>query len=265
MRPSIFAHHWDSPTQRLNLVRSNGFLANFDSFVGTYYRQLTEAWGANQTKEYQERGGRAQSMKATFQEYAFHQRILARDDPVAFASFAEWLYVPLVQDVSKRAGSRADAMLVEEAVGGALLDYHDHPDRYDPGRAGLRSYLCMAAYRDFQNAQAKEQRLQCHQQSLSDAAHPAWEIGEIQEMVDGQAQAEEIWNFIAHIFPDPTEHSIVTLIINDVHASEPYAQLLGLCDLPHDECVRQVQRIKYRITKRLRRNIAKQYDRRGET
>lgn len=56
-------------------------------------------------------------MKATIQEYDFHQRILARDDPIAFAALADWLYNPLVQDVRKRAGINADPMLVEEADG----------------------------------------------------------------------------------------------------------------------------------------------------
>ena len=64
-------------------------------------------------------------MKATIQEFDFHQRILARDDPIAFAALAEWLYNPLVQDVRKRAGIDADPVLVEEAVGEALLNYHD--------------------------------------------------------------------------------------------------------------------------------------------
>src|SRR6266516_3174937 len=31
-------------------------------------------------------------MKATAEEYDFHQRILARDDPIAFAAFAELFY-----------------------------------------------------------------------------------------------------------------------------------------------------------------------------
>jgi hypothetical protein len=159
-------------------------------------------------------------MKATSDEYAVHQRILARDDPVAFAAFAEKQYVPLFQDVCRRVGSKADAMLIEEAVGQALLDYHDHPERYDPERAALHSYLCMAAFRDFQNAQAKEQRLQRHQLLLSDPTFPQWEIATASEQdidqVDGQAEAEEIWKLIDAMFPDPTERRIVLLIINNI-------------------------------------------------
>jgi hypothetical protein len=205
-------------------------------------------------------------MKATAQEYAFHQRILARDDPVAFAACAEWLYSPLLKDVSKRAGMYADPILVEEAVGQALLDYHDYPERYDPARAGLESYLGMAAYRDFQNAQAKEQRRQNHQLFLSDPVVSAWEVAASQDTdsVNGQAQAEELWNLIDSIFPDPIDRRIVVLIVNNVHSPDPYAQLLGLCDLPYDQRVKQVQRVKYRIARRLRRNVAKQYYREKE-
>ncbi len=172
-------------------------------------------------------------MKATAEEYDFHQRILARDDPVAFAALAEWLYNPLVQDVRRRAGSHADPALVEEAVGEALLDYHDHPERYIPNRASLRSYLAMAAHRDFQNAFAKELRVSGRQVSLFDPAFREQDIVGSQEMID------------------------------KTRSPEPYAQVLGLCHLPYDERIREVRRVKYRITKRLRRGIAQQLDRIG--
>jgi DNA-directed RNA polymerase specialized sigma24 family protein len=204
-------------------------------------------------------------MKATVEEYDFHQRILARDDPVAFAALAEWLYNPLVQDVRRRAGPNADPALVEEAVGEALLDYHDHPERYIPNRASLRSYLAMAAHRDFQNAFAKELRVTGHQVSLFDPAFQVQvqEIVESQETIDSQLQEEELWQRIDEIFPDPTERRIVILILNKTRSPEPYAQVLGLCDLPYDERIREVRRVKYRITKRLRRGIAQQLDRIG--
>lgn len=199
-------------------------------------------------------------MKATVEEYDFHQRILARDDPVAFAALAERLYNPLVQDVRGRAGPHADPALVEEAVGEALLDYHDHPERYIPNRASLRSYLVMAAYRDFQNASAKERRVTGHQVSLSDPAFQVQEIVESQATIDSQLHEEELWQRIDQVFPDPTERRIVMLILNKTRSPEPYAQVLGLCDLPYEERIREVRRVKYRITKRLRRGIAQQLD-----
>ena len=207
-------------------------------------------------------------MRATAQEYDFHQRILARDDPVAFAQLAEELYSPLVQDVSRRAGSNSDSALVEEAVGQALLDYHDKPERYDPLRASLQSYLAMAAYRDFQNAQAKEQRLKVHQVSIFDPAFQEQGMTDtlgIAEMVEGRLQAEALWQLINQAFPDSTEQRVVKLIINDIRSPEPYARVLGLTSLPQDERLRQVQLAKYRITRRLRRRIAQQLHDTGGT
>ena len=204
-------------------------------------------------------------MKATVEEYDFHQRILARDDPIAFAAFAEMFYDSLLEDVRRRAGSGADPVLVEEAVGEALLDYHDSPERYDPKRARLQSYLSMAAYRDFQNASAKERRVTGHQVSLFDPAFQEQDIVESQETIDSQLQEEKLWQLIDQVFPDPTERRIVMLILNKTRSPEPYAQALGLCDLPYDERIREVRRVKYRITKRLRRGIAQKLDRIGGT
>ncbi|HEX3642497.1 MAG TPA: hypothetical protein VHV10_14495, partial [Ktedonobacteraceae bacterium] len=148
-------------------------------------------------------------MKATAQEYDFHQRILAHDDQVAFAQLAECLYFPLVQDVQQRARSHADAALIEEAAGQALLDYRDAPTRYDPDRASLRSYLAMAAYRDYQNEQAKELRMQAHQISLFDPtlqeSVESLESMELAEIIASKAQAEELWQFIQELFRDPLE------------------------------------------------------------
>ncbi len=200
-------------------------------------------------------------MKATSQEYDYHQRICARGDPTAFAEFAEWLYAPLVQDVRSRSGANADPALIEEAVAEALLDYHDVPERYDPSRASLRSYLVMAAYRDFQNAQARERRVTSHQISLFDPTLREQDVMGSQgtaEEVESQLHVEELWQLINEIFPDPTERRIVTLIINKVRSPEPYASVLGLGDLPNEERLRQIRLIKYRITRRLRRRMTQQ-------
>ena len=200
-------------------------------------------------------------MKATIQEFDFHQRILARDDPIAFAALAEWLYNPLVQNVRKRAGIDADPVLVEEAVGEALLNYHDAPEKYDPSRISLRSYLIMAAYRDFQNAWIKENRQTKYQISLFDPAFQKSEIAgsqETAEVIEHELRVEELWKFIDELFPDSTERRIVTLILNKVRSPEPYAHALGLSDVSHDDQLRQIRLVKYRITRRLRRRMAQQ-------
>ncbi len=202
-------------------------------------------------------------MKATLQEYNYHQRICARDDPIAFAELAEWLYDSLVQHVRKRAGSNADPTFVEEAVGQALLNYHDKPESFDPDRKSLKSYLAMAAYRDFQNAQAREHRLREHQVSLFDPTFRERDVMENQEAIDSQLDVEELWNIIDEAFPDPTERRIVELILNRVRSPEAYAQVLNIGALPDDERLRQVKLAKYRITRRLRRRMTRRLHRAG--
>ena len=203
-------------------------------------------------------------MQATLQEYEFHRRLCARDDPVAFAELAEWLYDTLVQDVRKRAGYQADPILVEEAVGQALLDYHDRPEGYDPGRISLRSYLVMAAYGDFRNAFARENRVQAHQVSLSELLLRRDEIAGGTDTLDEQLQVDDLWAVIDETFPDPVERGVVDLIINRVHAPEPYIRLLHLDGLPGDEQVRQAKLAQYRIARRLRRNLSRWLTRTGE-
>lgn len=196
-------------------------------------------------------------MQATPQEYQFHQRLCTRSDPIAFAELADWLYSELVQDVRKRAGYAADPILVEEAVGQALLDYRDKPERYDPHRMGLQGYLVMSAYRDFQNARAREERIQFHQISLFDPSLQENERVESLENLEGELDVEELWAIIDNTFPDPVERGIVELIVSHVRSPEPYIQLLQLEHVTGDEQLRQVRLAKYRVARRLRRNLSR--------
>ncbi len=203
-------------------------------------------------------------MKATPEEYAFHQRLVAHDAPTASAELAAWLYQPLVRETYARAcaglagNTAVDRDLVEEAVGQALLDYIDAPERYDPELASLQRYLVMAAYRDFQNMNKKESRRTRSQRYLSVLAE---EQGE-QDVMDDQQEldhilerihAEHLWQQIEEHFPDPIDRQIVALLVDRVRSPQPYAQLLGLTHLSAREQAEAVKRAKDRITRRLRR------------
>lgn len=198
-------------------------------------------------------------MKATPEEYDFHCRILARNDPIAFSMLAEQVYTSLVQRVQRRAGKEADPALVEEAVGTALLDYRDAPERYDPNRMDLQSYLAMMAYHDFQNAQAKEQRMAKRMKLLSQDELQQLEIEDstaTYETQESEVHEQQLWQAIDTTFPDPVERQIVLLMLNKVDASEPYVRLLDLEALPQDEQRKRVYRVKERLRKRLRRHVA---------
>ncbi len=204
-------------------------------------------------------------MKATSEEYAMHQRLLANDDPIASAELAEWLYESLVRDTSARARAGAaggagaiDLVLVEEAVGQALLDYIEAPERFDPVRASLRGYLVMAAYRDFQNMSKKEARRAAPQRYLSALAaeREEFDLTDDQQDIDRiieQIDAENLWQQIQEHFPDTAERQMVALLVDRVRSPQPYARLLGIEHLPTDEQAEAVKRAKDRMARRLRR------------
>ncbi len=199
-------------------------------------------------------------MRATAEEYAFHQRILD-GDPIAFAELAEQLYVELVRRSlarARRTYPHADPVLAEEAVGQALLDYNDHPERFDPHRSSLPEYLVMAAFRDFENLHAKEARRTSPTVSifgdapLAETLEDSTQQQEIEEL-PSDLRARDLLSGVVSAFTDPRERQIAMLIINQVRATEPYAQVLGIMNLSADERAREVKRVKDRIAKRMRR------------
>jgi hypothetical protein len=48
----------------------------------------------------------------------------------------------------------------------------------------------------------------------------------------------------------------VTLILNKVQSQAPYVQVLGIAHLPIEEQRKQVQLVKNRLTRRLRRRLS---------
>jgi hypothetical protein len=201
-------------------------------------------------------------MKATAQEYDLHQRIMARDDPVAFAQLFESLYSSLVQEIQQRAGWNTDPTLTEEAALQALSEYHEAPARYDPDRASLHHYLAMVAYRDFQNARKKELRVQAHQVSLFDPAlrniPGNVAFTEPAAIVASQDQIAELLHLVEKLFHNPIERRVATLIVNGVHTPEAYIQILDNKNASREEQIECITTLKYRILKRLRRNVGKQ-------
>ena len=199
-------------------------------------------------------------MKATPQEYAFHERVLA-GEPVAFSQLCEWLYADLVREIGLRAhrggaGGAVDMALVEEAVGQALLDYNDRPGRYDPAQAPLRAYLAMAAYGDYRNGTSKERRHTSRQATLTGDSLAEVEVADDRQELEGlltRISTREWWPHVEEAIGDPVDRQVMLMVMNGVRSTESYARVLGIGNLPADEQARQVKKAKDRIAKRLRR------------
>lgn len=193
-------------------------------------------------------------MKASAEEYHFHYRMLDPEDLTAFAELAEWIYDSLVRKTKERVHSGADETLIEEAVGIALLEYNDAPQRYDPNLTGLLDYLAMAAYRDYLNSVAKEKRRAAL--SLTDERGADLDIVDDTQDIDRILQRLEVETLLQAIdaaFSDPTDRQIVALLLDGVRAYHAYAEVLGITHLPRNEQDLLVKRAKDRLLKRLHR------------
>ncbi len=197
-------------------------------------------------------------MKATPDEYAFHQRMLASDEQEVFEELASSLYHRLVYDVFQRIGNSSPSFnphMVEEAVGQALLDYNDEPERYDPERSTLRSYLGMMAHSHFRDARKKEQRYADHQVSFSllSALEMEQQLASSTEEVENAFVVKESLEQLNAAFTDPIERRIVSLIVNRVRSRDPYVRVLNLQHLSEPEQRKEVKRVRERLVKRMRR------------
>jgi DNA-directed RNA polymerase specialized sigma24 family protein len=200
-------------------------------------------------------------MKATPEELQFHQRIMARNDPIVWDQLATWLYPILVQNLRKRVHQEIDPVLAEEAVGEAFLNYCRNPERYNPQLNSLRGFILKEAEYDLKNALARERRQTQYQVSLVSPYDTNEEQDIIDESQDLEAhvQGKELREHILSIFTNPVDRNIAELILDRIRSPEPYIDLLDLDGLPRSEQTKQVKRHKDRIKWHLR-GIGEHFD-----
>lgn len=194
------------------------------------------------------------------EEYArqIHARLLQLD-PVAPAEFAEAFLDELVRRLRAKAGSGYEETLLHDAATDALIDYVQHPSKFNPRKSALLTYLTMAAYRDLLNMIAKEQRrrrrevpLQVVEETLSERNNI---IEPEDQVLNGMTAAKrtELLRMVAETFPDARDRALLELMMNGERKTTVFSDVLGIQTLTPDEQRKIVKRHKDRITKRLQR------------
>jgi RNA polymerase sigma-70 factor (ECF subfamily) len=194
------------------------------------------------------------------EEYArqLHARLLQLD-PIAPADFAEAFLDELIRRLRAKAGSSSEETLLHDAATDALLDYVQHPSKFNSRKSALLTYLTMAAYRDLLNMLAKEQRRRRREVPLHAVEETLNEGNNIIEpenkVLDGMTAAErtELLRKVAETFPDARDHALLDLMMNGERKTAAFCDVLGIQALPPDEQRKIVKRHKDRITKRLQR------------
>jgi RNA polymerase sigma-70 factor (ECF subfamily) len=187
-----------------------------------------------------------------------HARLLQLD-PVAPAEFAEAFLDELVRRLRAKAGPGYEETLFHDAATDALIDYIQHPSKFNPRKSALLTYLTMAAYRDLLNIIAKEQRRRRHEVQLQDVEETLSAGNNIIEpedqVLNGITMTEraELLRMVAETFPDSCDRAFLELMVNGERRTTIFSDVLGIQSSPPDEQRKIVKRHKDRITKRLQR------------
>lgn len=185
---------------------------------------------------------------------SLHQRLL-EDDPVAPVDFFE-MAVPALERYLRyqfpSIGPGVDPDIYILATHDALTDYFKNPQKYDPERSGLMTYLRLAAKRDLQNLLRKESRHATGRVSLESVEFDRSNGNDLSETVADSMDAERLREELTEGMT-PGERNVFFLMVEGERSTQEAAAVLNIEHLAVRDQVREVKRVKDRIKKRIQR------------
>lgn len=183
---------------------------------------------------------------------ALHRAIL-RGEPTASARVAEALLDPLVVRLRYDWPRTADDVLFEQAAD-SVMNYLRAPQRYDPSRSALLSYLVMDATGDLHNAyDAAKRRQSVERTGLVELAREQREQADDAYPSDADPADGRLLDHLRTVCDDDHDWHVLVLMLEEVRATDQFARVLGIEHLPAAEQRDEVKRRKDRLKKRIER------------
>ena len=194
-----------------------------------------------------------------------NRRLLVGDE-TATSRIAEVFLSALVSRLERKFMSVRDSHLLETAAHDALLSYFAHPEKFDPNRLSLASYLWMSAQGDLLNA--------LKQRSIEEARMAEADVENEQSAPEQERETERdsgLWTpmaesgsetteLLAKLVPDPTDRRITELMIEGARETVVFAEVLGVQHKSTQVQRRIVKQHKDRIKKTIQRGIRRHRD-----
>jgi RNA polymerase sigma-70 factor (ECF subfamily) len=187
-----------------------------------------------------------------------HARLVA-GDRVASSDLAELVLPELVARLRHR-WPRAGADAVHDAAVQVLVDYLREPERYDPSRSNLVSWLQMQAHGDLTNDYRSPKR-SFHQRRVT----------LMRDDVEGEGFARNLRLMRSDDYPsdierdaldkalgalvDDRDRRLLALLLDGDTSTAAAANVLGISHLPDEEQQAEVKRNKDRIKARVKRHL----------
>ncbi len=191
----------------------------------------------------------------------FHQE-LVNGDHLAPSKIAE-LFLPLLaRALHRKFHNISDSHLVDIAVADALLSYLTNPQKFDPSRGKLFTYLWIASQGDLLNRLQQERKHTSRKLDEKVVELPSYAtVNRIQAEEDPEAilllseETLRVKEEVNAIITDEGDRAIVALMLDGIRETATYAEILGLKDRPFEEQTLLVKRTKDRIKVALRRGL----------
>ncbi len=186
-----------------------------------------------------------------------HQRLLQRD-PTAPSEVILAYLEALTRRLRQRFPDVKDETFIQDAVTDALFQYVQSPERFDPAKSSLPSYLTMAARGDLLNSLRREQRRAARQVPLEAVAEATIPRNNLREDENPEASADRmaasrLMRCVLQEVSDPRDREILELMLAGERKTTRYAKVLQIEDRSEGEQRKIVKRHKDRLKKRLQR------------
>ncbi|GIW03497.1 MAG: hypothetical protein KatS3mg059_0117 [Thermomicrobiales bacterium] len=155
---------------------------------------------------------------------------------------------------------KVDADLVSDAVTNALLNYSEHPDRFDPAKRSLAGYLVMSARGDLLNllrARKHEREELPLNEDVENSSHERNRLagtGESPDDILDSLIAEECRQQVIALAKNDEERIVLQLMMDGERETGVFLEQLGWQG-PRDELSTRLYRLKDRLVKRARRSL----------
>lgn len=186
-----------------------------------------------------------------------HQSLLD-GSRTATAEIAELFLQPLIKRLRGEFIQIKDPDLIDMAVADALVSYFEHPEKFEPVRSGLFTYLRIRARTYLLNSLGQgpskkkfvelEQAETVYQMTNEDEP-------DTESLLVSNTYQAEIMQQVQKYITDPTDLRVVTLMTQCVRDTAEYVIVLGIADRPLAEQKKTVKRHKDRIKKIIERKI----------
>ncbi len=174
-------------------------------------------------------------------------------DPTAPSRVFTVLLGPLIDWLSFRWRNERDAERVRDFAIDSIIGYLESPQRYDPARASLLTYLRLDAHGNLLNDHARRHRQRERRKKAGVELDDEARNSSIDEYPSEREEPDLKLSDVREALPDERDRRAVFLMLEEERSTETFVEVWELTDLPPQQRAAEVKRNKDRVKARLRR------------